>query len=155
MRTINLTKSGDYVVKLSKPGDTVLICSAIKASGSENIVINVTVIHQAPQTSAKTVMKAVVDDQALVHLNGSVIVKPGAQGISSFLETRILLLSEKAKAEAIPNLEIEANDVKCSHAATIGQVDDEQLFYLQSRGISNKQAKQMISEAFLNLKEIQ
>jgi Fe-S cluster assembly protein SufD len=61
----------------------------------------------------------------------------------------VLLLSDKAKAEAVPDLEIKNNEVKCSHAATVGKIDEEQIFYLNSRGVSENKAKVMIAEGFL------
>jgi Fe-S cluster assembly protein SufD len=113
--------------------------------------LSVTIIHAAPHTTANTVIKAVVDDEAFAFISGTIIVKPAAQVTNSFLKENVLLLSEKARAEAIPNLEIEANDVKCSHAATVGKVDPEQLFYLQSRGLTPSQAKTAIAQGFLKI----
>jgi Fe-S cluster assembly protein SufD len=77
------------------------------------------------------------------------VIEKNAQQTKSFLRENVLLLSPNAKAEAIPNLEIEANDVKCSHAATISNISDEEVFYLMSRGISRKEAEELIVEGFL------
>jgi Fe-S cluster assembly protein SufD len=76
-------------------------------------------------------------------------VDPGAQQTDAFQECRNLLLSPKAHADAIPGLEIEANDVRCTHAAAIAQVDRDQLYYLRSRGLSEPQAKRLIIDGFL------
>jgi Fe-S cluster assembly protein SufD len=76
-------------------------------------------------------------------------VDPGAQGTDAFQESRNLLLSPEAHADAIPGLEIEADDVRCTHAAAIAQIDREQLFYLTSRGLAPAAAKQLVIEGFL------
>jgi Fe-S cluster assembly protein SufD len=76
-------------------------------------------------------------------------VDPGAQQTDAFQENRNLLLSKQAHADAIPGLEIEANDVRCTHAAAIAQVDPEQLHYLRARGVPEAQAKSLIIDGFL------
>ena len=110
---------------------------------------DIEIIHAAPNTSSKTNIKGVVDGAARAFVNGIIKVLPVATGTEAFLEERILLVSEHAKAEATPNLEIETDEVHCSHAATVGKIDAEEIFYLQSRGIKPNQAKDMISEGFL------
>jgi Fe-S cluster assembly protein SufD len=80
---------------------------------------------------------------------GNIIVDPGAQKTDAFQESRNLLLSKRAHADAIPGLEIQANDVRCTHAAAIAQVDPEQIFYLESRGLPTALAKQLVIEGFL------
>ena len=76
-------------------------------------------------------------------------VDPGAQQTDAFQESRNLLLSKSAHADAIPGLEIEANDVRCTHAAAVAQIDPEQLHYLRSHGLPDDQAKRLIIEGFL------
>ena len=76
-------------------------------------------------------------------------VDPGAQQTDAFQESRNLLLSTQAHADAIPGLEIEANDVRCTHAAAVAQVDREQLYYLRARGLGESQAKRLIIDGFL------
>jgi Fe-S cluster assembly protein SufD len=76
-------------------------------------------------------------------------VDPGAQQTDAFQESRNLLLSTKAHADAIPGLEIEANDVRCTHAAAVAQIDREQLYYLRARGLDEEAARGLIIEAFL------
>jgi Fe-S cluster assembly protein SufD len=76
-------------------------------------------------------------------------VDPGAQQTDGFQECRNLLLTKRAHADAIPGLEILANDVRCTHAAAVAQIDSDQLFYLQSRGMSPEVAKRLVVEGFL------
>jgi Fe-S cluster assembly protein SufD len=148
-RTITLDQAGDYTVKLTGSGAKVMIQSRLWLKGKEQLDLNLTIIHSAKNTSSTTSLKAVVDDAATIRLQGTIIVTKKAQLTNAFLEERILLLSPQAKADAIPNLEIEANDVKCSHAAAIGKINEEQVFYLQSKGIPAKQAQTLIAKGFL------
>ena len=76
-------------------------------------------------------------------------VDPGAQQTDAFQESRNLLLSTRAHADAIPGLEIQANDVRCTHAAAVAQIDREQLFYLRAHGLGFKQAQRLVIEGFL------
>ena len=80
--------------------------------------------------------------------SGWVHVRPGAQKTDAMQTSRNIVLSDRAKADAIPNLEIEANDVRCGHAASVGPVEEETLFYLQSRGIPRAEAERLIVFGF-------
>jgi Fe-S cluster assembly protein SufD len=150
MTTIKLTQPGDYSYTLDKSGEKLDIVGSFWLKGHDQFTLNLKVIHAAPHTKAKVTLRAVVDDQAHIDLNGLVIVNPAAQGTDSVLSEKVLLLSKSATATAIPNLEILANDVKCTHAATVGPIDEEQLFYLTSRGISSAQAKTLLAQGFLD-----
>lgn len=147
---IIISESGDYTITLDGEGSHALIVGAFHLVGSEQLDLNVTIIHDAPHTSAQTLIKVVLDDSASAIINGTIIVKKIAQQTNSFLAENILMLSNSAKAQAIPNLEIEADDVKCSHAATVANIDQESLFYVQSRGVSELTAKKMIADGFLS-----
>lgn len=146
---IIITKSGDYTITLAGEGAHAEILSAHHLTGAESIDINLTIVHAATHTSADTVIRAVLDDQSIANIQGTIIVEKDAQQTNSYLQENILMLSDKARANAIPNLEIHADDVKCSHAATVGKIPDEHLFYLQSRGIPENKAKKLIADGFL------
>ena len=92
--------------------------------------------------------KCIVDDRGHAVFNGKIMVRKGAQKINAYQLNRNLLLSARAKVDTKPQLEIFADDVVCSHGATVGQLDDEHLFYLQSRGISAEQARATLTYAF-------
>jgi Fe-S cluster assembly protein SufD len=149
MQTITLTKSGTYTYTLDKEGSELNVVGRFWLKGNNNLDLNLTVIHAAKNTSATVSLKAVVEGRGQANLNGNIIVQKNAQNTNSFLEERVLLLSDDARTTAIPNLEIEADQVKCSHAATVGRVNDEALFYLQSRGLSKTAATHLIAEGFL------
>jgi Fe-S cluster assembly protein SufD len=105
--------------------------------------------HRAMGTKGRITVKAVVGAHARVTIKGVIKIAKEAQETDSFLEIRVLLLDSTAYATADPELEIEANNVKASHAASIGQIDPEQIMYLMSRGMSNKQAQNEIVYGFL------
>lgn len=148
-RQILLKNSGEYLVELVGEGAEVEILGAFRLAGNEKLDLRVAVIHRARNTSADTFIRVVVDGRAQAMIVGRIIVAKGAQQTNSFLRENVLLVSPEAKAESVPDLEIEADEVKCSHAATVGKIDQEQVFYLESRGISRKQAELMIAEGFL------
>jgi len=104
--------------------------------------------HVAPNCSSDLLYKGALRDESRAVYSGWVHVRPGAQKTNAMQTSRNIVLSEQAKADAIPNLEIEANDVKCGHAASVGPVDDEAVFYLESRGIPHHEAEQLIITGF-------
>jgi len=107
--------------------------------------------HQAPKTVSDLLFKAALAGRASQVWNGTVRIHKGASGSDANQTSRNLLLSEKAKAAPIPVLEIEQYDIlRCSHGATAGPIDEEQLFYLESRGIERPEAEQLLVEAFFH-----
>ena len=105
--------------------------------------------HVAPRTTSDLLYKGAMDDRSRAAFRGVIRVHPGAQGTDAYQTNRNLLLSEEARANSLPNLEIEADDVRCSHGATVGQLDSEALFYLLSRGLSRVQAERLVVLGFL------
>jgi Fe-S cluster assembly protein SufD len=106
--------------------------------------------HDAPRTRSDLLFKGAVEDTARSVYSGLVRLRPTAQKANAFQTNRNLVLTEGASAESIPNLEIEANDVKCSHASTVGPIDDDQLYYLESRGIPRDEADRVIVLGFFD-----
>jgi len=105
--------------------------------------------HAAPNTNSDLAFRGVLAAGSTAVWRGMIRVDPGAQGTDAFQESRNLLLSTEAHADAIPGLEILADDVRCTHAAAIAQIDRDQLFYLTSRGLDAAEAKSLIIEGFL------
>lgn len=105
--------------------------------------------HAAPHATSDLLYKGALDDASGSVFRGIIRVSPGAQRTDAYQTNRNLLLSEEASAHALPNLEIEADDVRCSHGATVGQLDEEALFYLQSRGLSRRRAERLVVRGFL------
>ena len=105
--------------------------------------------HVAPDTTSNLLYKGVVAGESRSIYTGLIRVRPDARGTNAFQTNRNLKLSDDAWAESVPNLEIENNDVKCSHASTVSPVDEEQRFYLESRGVPTEEAERLIVAGFL------
>jgi Fe-S cluster assembly protein SufD len=109
-----------------------------------------TVTHTKPGLKSLTMVKAVVFDKSSFDMVGNLIIRTGAKHTDAYLRLDALIMSNEATARVIPSLEITENDVKGGHGATVGQVNQEQLFYLQSRGLTNNQAEELLVEGFLS-----
>lgn len=119
-------------------------------NGAQHSDYHVTMNHEAKSCVSEQQFKAIANDKARAIYNGKVIVKATGQQAVAHQQSRNLLLSSNAEIDTRPELEIYTDDVKCSHGASVGQIDPGQLFYLQSRGISVDQAKEMLLHAFIN-----
>lgn len=104
--------------------------------------------HEAPYTTCDMFTRGVLDDRAVSAYEGTIGVSDEAYDVDAYQTENVLLVSDEAEADASPRLEIDNNDVKCSHAATMGQVDDEELFYMKSRGLDEESARRRIIEGF-------
>jgi Fe-S cluster assembly protein SufD len=108
----------------------------------------VNVEHAAPNCSSNQLFKGVLDDMSTGAFNGRILVRPGAQGTVAYQRNNNILMTDDAKMDSKPQLDIYADDVKCSHGATVGQIDESALFYLQSRGINKREARLMLMFGF-------
>jgi Fe-S cluster assembly protein SufD len=106
--------------------------------------------HIAPQTRSDLLYKGALSGKSRSVWQGMVYVAPGAVKSDGYQANRNLILSPDARADSLPGLEIKADDVKCSHGATVGKIDEEQIFYLLSRGIERKEAQQLLVEGFFD-----
>jgi Fe-S cluster assembly protein SufD len=104
--------------------------------------------HTQPHGTSRQLHKCIIGDSAHAVFNGKIVVRQGAQRTDSVQSSRNLLLTDKAQVDTKPQLEIVADDVKCAHGATIGQLDNEEVFYLQSRGLSHSEARDLLTYAF-------
>ncbi len=133
---------------LAGPGATSRVTGAYFADGEQHLDYDTFQEHIAPSTTSDFAFKGALRDSARAVWRGMIRVEPDAQKTNAYQENRNLLLSESAHADSIPGLEILANDVRCTHGATIGQVDREQLFYLMARGLSRAEAERLIVRGF-------
>lgn len=108
------------------------------------------VTHKAPHGTSRQFYKSVIDDQAHGVFQGKIAVDPKALKTDGYQLSRALLLTPQAKIDVKPELEIYADDVKCSHGSTIGDLDEQALFYLRSRGIDEKAARKLLIDAFVD-----
>jgi len=106
--------------------------------------------HLAPHTTSDLLFKGALKDRSRSVWQGMIYVAPGAQKTDGYQANRNLTLSPKARADSIPGLEILADDVRCTHGATVGKIDAEQMFYLRSRGIPRAEAERVIVEGFFD-----
>jgi Fe-S cluster assembly protein SufD len=106
--------------------------------------------HDAPKTTSDLLFKGAVEDSAESVYTGLIRVKKGAAGTRAFQTNRNLVLSDGAAANSVPNLEIEENDVSCSHASAVGPIDEEQRYYLEARGIPTEVAERLIVLGFFD-----
>ena len=118
--------------------------------GKQHVDHNTLVHHIAPNCESHQDYKGIFDDSSTGVFNGKVLVDREAQKIDAFQQNNNILISDKATINAKPQLEIFADDVKCSHGCTIGQLDEDALFYLRSRGIGQKEARALLMYAFAN-----
>lgn len=114
-----------------------------------NFVDNHTIVdHAEPNCNSNELYKGVLDDKAIGVFNGRILVRQDAQKTNAYQSSKCILLSEHAKINAKPELEIYADDVKCSHGASTGKIEPEELFYLQSRGIEKDTARSLLLNAY-------
>jgi Fe-S cluster assembly protein SufD len=133
---------------LAGPGATSRVTGAYFADGSQHLDYDTFQEHIAPDTTSDFAFKGALRDTARAVWRGMIRVEEGAQKTNAYQENRNLLLSKTAHADSIPGLEILANDVRCTHGATLGQVDRELLFYLMTRGLSRAEAERVIVRGF-------
>jgi Fe-S cluster assembly protein SufD len=135
--------------KLAGPGSEARVTGGYAGGPGQHLDYDTTQEHAAPNTNSDLAFRGVLAAGSTAVWRGMIKVDPGAQQTDAFQESRNLLLSPEAHADAIPGLEILADDVRCTHAAAIAQVDKEQLFYLTSRGLGEAEAKSLVIEGFL------
>jgi Fe-S cluster assembly protein SufD len=133
---------------LAGRGATSRVTGAYFADGSQHLDYDTFQEHIAPDTTSDFAFKGALRDEARAVWRGMIRVEQDAQKTNAYQENRNLLLSKSAHADSIPGLEILANDVRCTHGATLGQVDREQLFYLMARGLTRAEAERLIVRGF-------
>jgi Fe-S cluster assembly protein SufD len=135
---------------LAGQGATSRVTGAYFADGAQHLDYDTFQEHIAPSTTSDFAFKGALRDQSTAVWRGMIRVEQDAQKTNAYQENRNLLLSSNAHADSIPGLEILANDVRCTHGATVGQVDREQLFYLMARGLTRPEAERLIVRGFFS-----
>jgi Fe-S cluster assembly protein SufD len=139
----------DIRVSLAGTGSEVVLDGISAVRGRQIMDAHTVIEHLQPHCTSRQLYKGVLDDHATTVFNGIVRVHPGAAGTDGQQMNRSLLLSREAKANTKPQLEISNDDVRCTHGATIGQLSEQELFYLESRGIAPAAARDMLARGFL------
>ena len=140
----------EAIARMMEEGSDCQVFSANLANGIQEYDQRTLQSHEAKHTTSDLLYTHALYDQARTIIAGLIQVQAGSHHTDSYQTCRNLLGSDKAEANAMPGLEIDADQVKCSHGSTSGQISDEEIFYLQARGISAEQARQIISLGFLN-----
>ncbi len=133
---------------LAGPGATSRVTGAYFADGDQHLDYDTFQEHIAPNTESDFAFKGALRERASAVWRGMIRVEEDAQKTNAYQENRNLLLSDEAHADSIPGLEIMANDVRCTHGATLGRVNREELFYLMARGLSRAEAERLIVRGF-------
>ena len=137
----------DVAIDLTGEGAEVSLKGLYLCGGDERVNFRILMHHRAPGCVSRQLFNGIAGGSSRVAFEGRIIVAPDAQKTEAYQENHNIVLSDQAHAETMPQLEIYADDVKCSHGATVGRLDEEALFYMRTRGVPEKEAKvlQMIS----------
>jgi Fe-S cluster assembly protein SufD len=153
VQSLNLHLGGrqarhESLSQLQAPGAFSEMLALTVADGTQEFDQRTLQIHQAPNTKSDLLYKNALRAEAKTIFSGLIVVDPDAQKTDAYQSNRNLMLSEEAEANSLPGLEIQANDVRCTHGATSSRIDPEQEFYLQSRGIKKEAADELLTFGF-------
>jgi Fe-S cluster assembly protein SufD len=149
--TFNAGKVNNFLhVNLNEPFADAQLNGLYLVDKNQNICNEVKVRHHAPDCTSRQLYKGIVDDEARAVFNGHITVQKDAQRTVAYQVNKNIALTDEAHIQTLPFLEIYADDVKCSHGATVGQLDENEMFYLRSRGICQKNARMLLMFAFAN-----
>lgn len=144
-----LLARNEVTIALKGPGAYCRLDGGFLARGRQHIDNTSEIVHAEPNTTSHQAFKGVLDDQGRAVFQGRILVAQDAQKTDGQQSCKTLLLSDRAEIDTKPELEIYADDVKCTHGATAGEIDHDALFYLRARGVGEAEARRMLIEAFL------
>ncbi len=140
----------EITVDLAGPGAQAQVKVLYLCRADEKVRIRVVMHHLAPECHSTQLINGIAGGQADVRFDGTIVVAPGAQKTEAYQENHNIVLTQEAKVVTKPQLEIYADDVKCSHGATVGQLNADELFYMRSRGIPEAEARTLQMLSFLS-----
>ena len=140
----------DLRIDLIGPGAEAHIKALYLCKGDEKVNFRILMHHLAPGCHSTQQVKGIAGGCAQVHFDGIIVVAPDAQQTEAFQENHNIVLTDEARVETKPQLEIYADDVKCSHGATVGRLNPDELFYMRSRGIPEIEARTLQMLSFLS-----
>ena len=140
----------DVSVDLCGPGAEAHLKGLYLCGGSEQVDFRIVMHHKAPGCKSTQLFKGIAGGQARVRFDGVIVVAPDAQQTEAFQENHNIVLTDQAQVVTKPQLEIYADDVKCSHGATVGRLNEDELFYMRSRGIPEAEARTLQMLSFLS-----
>ena len=137
-------------IDLDGPGAQAHIKGLYLCGADEKVSFRIVMHHRAPGCHSTQMIKGIAGGRAEVHFDGTIVVAPDAQQTEAYQENHNIVLTDQARVETRPQLEIYADDVKCSHGATVGQLNADELFYMRSRGIPEAEARTLQMLSFLS-----
>lgn len=140
----------ELVVDLKNEREEVEVLGKIIATQEGEYEVWLGVSHKVENTSGKIKIRAIAKNGARVKIVGLVKILPKTNGTDDYLEIKGMILDEKSQITVEPKMEIESDEVRASHAAAVGKIDEEELFYLMSRGVDRTEAENLIVKGFLN-----
>ena len=140
----------DVAIDLVGEGAEVSLKGLYLCGGDERVNFRILMHHRAPGCVSRQLFNGIAGGSSRVTFEGRIIVAPDAQKTEAYQENHNIVLSDQAHAETMPQLEIYADDVKCSHGATVGRLDEEALFYMRTRGVPERDAKVLQMLSFLS-----
>ena len=141
--------SGEFVFELNAQKIELKIYGLFHGKNSDDYKVRTVQHHKAPNSISNLLIRGVFDDESKFHYTGLVKIEKKAQKSHAYQKNQNLILSDGVFVESEPFLEIEANDVFCTHGSTTGKISEDQLYYLTSRGINKEEAKNLIVQGFL------
>ena len=145
---LDLEKQSKLDVVLAGENASVEVVGLVLGKGSEERTLDANIVHAAPNTRSNVNVRAVLLNKSQFAFRGMVKIEKGARGSDAYLRSDALLFDDAKMGDDTPALEILEQDVKAGHAATIGKVDEQMIFYLMTRGLSRKQAEKLLIEGF-------
>jgi Fe-S cluster assembly protein SufD len=143
-------RSGELVFHMDAPGAEAYVFAILSGSGTSVSSLRITSIHSAPDTFSRAIIRGIADDVSAITYNGLIRIEPGAVRSDASQEIRSLILSPEASVSSQPALEILEEDVHCNHSATLSPLNDAERFFIETRGVSENQAKQLLIKGFIN-----
>lgn len=137
-------------IDLDEPGATGRMSGYYFTDGEQHLDHDTQQNHNAPHTTSDLLFKGALKDRSRSVWQGMIYVAPGAQKTDGYQANRNLVLSQQARADSIPGLEIMADDVRCTHGATVGQMEEEHIFYLMARGLNRREAERLVVDGFFD-----
>ena|SRR3989344_5731473 len=139
----------DISIRLTVPGAGAQISGIFKGKNNNNVSVVIGIRHEAPGTKSRVVLRGLLHDHATADVKIMAVLQRGARGADAAINAKALLLSEDAKAQLMPYLEIDEQEVKATHATFVGPLDEEELFYARSRGLNEQEAQKLLIDGFL------
>ena len=150
-RIVILDKPGKkkLIVPMKKEGEDMEVLGLVMGEKKGDFEMEIVMDHKIGNTRGRVEVRGIAKNGARVRVKGMIKIAKGSQECDDFLEIKILILDNKSWAVVEPKLEIEANEVKASHAVTVSRMDEDQLFYLASRGVKREDAEDLVVKGFL------